>query len=345
VGDAFAEAGVEQTFTMYLDRLADPDDPQSDIAVTVVSEAFVGDDEAGARALFAVVADGTAATAALPVAAETVGDASSLTFHEGVEPLTRTAAAWLELRILAGTDVLSVAIVDYAEATPDPDDAVALGERLVERVAAVRDGDAPGLWPLTLQLVAEDGIGNPGPFYLQLDGATQPVNEASTSVPTWLEKAMDVGARADFYEAVDAVDVLFQQQRLRGGRASGDVYFYEAELMRFADEDAAAAYVADLPDRFDGFADGVYDIERLDEAPAAGDEAVAFVVSYEGENDEPYFIHTTHVRVGDVVARVDVMGPELLDDAATEVAEAQAECLADGGCPEPLEAPADLQED
>ncbi|MDQ4097370.1 MAG: hypothetical protein M3144_05815, partial [Actinomycetota bacterium] len=58
-----------------------------------------------------------------------------------------------------------------------------------------------------------------------------------------------------------------------------------------------------------------------------------------------HFHHPTYIRVGEVVARVDILGITPLDDGAAAVAAAQAECLADGGCPDPLKAPADLRED
>ena len=248
----------------------------------------------GAAALFELMADGAAAIGEAAEGAEAVGDASSLTLHEGAETAFGAPAVWLALHVHAGRDVAGVLVVDNAGGTPDPEAAVALGERLLERIAAVRDGDSPGLAPLTLQLAPDDEIAFPGPYYLQLDGAALPVGTAYSGIGKYLETTADDGARAAFYDEVGAVDVYFHHQQLRGGPEAGTQdYYYEAVLLRFGDEAAAEAYLAGLPDRYadDGDAE---DLERLDEVPAAGDEAVAFAYRADYGNTT-LFHHATSV--------------------------------------------------
>jgi len=340
--DAFEEAGVDQAYTMFLDQRAEPGAPDSEVVSTVVSYAYVGDDEAGAEALFHLLAQGASETAQLEVAAEPVGEASSLTFHEGMDPYTGASAAWLALHVHAGRDVIGVAIVDYAGETADPDDALALGERLLDRVAAVRGGDSPGLAPLTLPLAADDEIAHPGPYYLQVDGEALPVATIDSGIGKYVETTSDNVARAAFFEEIGAVDVYFHHQQLGSGEEDGvHDYSYEAVLLRFSDETAAHEYIASLPDRFADDPDHE-DLEQLDEAPTAAEEAVAFSYERNYANGRTFFYHPTYVRVGDVIARVDVIGIAPLAEAAAAVAAAQAECLADGGCPDPLEVPADL---
>ena len=343
VVDAFDDAGADRVYKMFLDLRAEPEDPESEVVATVVSYAYVGEDEAGARALFELMADGAAETARLEVAAETVGDASSLTLHEGREPYTQREATWIALHAQAGRDVAGVVIIDYAGGTPDADVAVALGERLLGRIADVRDGESPGLAPLALQLVPDDEVAFPNAFYAQVDGEALPVGTADSGFYKYFETNPDDEARAAFYEEIGTIDVYFLTQQLRGGREGGNQdYYYEAVLLRFGDEVAAEEYVASLPDRF--AADANYeDLEQLDEVPTAGDEAVAFAYRREYTDEVTHVHRPTYVRVGEVVARVDVLGIAPLDEGAEAVAEAQAECLAAGGCTELMEAPADLR--
>jgi hypothetical protein len=232
-----------------------------------------------------------------------------------------------------------VAILDSSGQTPDADAALALRKLLFDRIAAVRDGESPGLAPRTLRLVQEDGVAAPKPFYLQIDGDTLPVAVANSDLGYSLETVNDDEERAASFEEIETVDVYFHQQWVRGSLGSEvGGSFYEAVLLRFADEDGAEEYLTDLPERF--AANGtVEDFDVLREAPTVGDEAVAFSYLVEYPAGETLHHRPTDVRVGEVVARVDAFGPDPLADGAAAVAEAQADC------PAPLEPPADLRAD
>ena len=90
-------------------------------------------------------------------------------------------------------------------------------------------------------------------------------------------------------------------------------------------------------------ASGVEDFKELSETPSAGDEAVAFTYNQEQLTPQrTLYHHVTYVRHGDIVARTDILGITALEEAASAgVADAQAECLADGDCSDPIEVPAE----
>ncbi len=344
VADAFDDAGTDRVFKQFLDRYADPEDSEGELLASVVSYAYVGADAADAGALFALVAAGAEATAERTVAAPAVGDDASLTLHNGIEPYLGREATWLALHVHAGEDVVGVVLIDYSGERPDEAAAAALVGRLVERVAAVREGRAPGLAPLALELQWDDEIAFPNAYYLQIDGAAFPVAAFDSAIGRHPETIADNRRRAAYLDAIGAVDVYFLSQPLRGGRAgSAQDYYYEVVLLRFGDEAAAKDYVAGLPDRYAGDRN-IVGLTQLDGLPDDGDEAVGFAYRVDhGESTGTWHHAATYVRVGELVARVDAFGVTALQDGAARLAEAQARCLVDGGCPNPLAAPAELR--
>jgi hypothetical protein len=339
--DSFSEAGIDQIYELFLDRSADSNDPESELESSIVTAVYAGDDEQSAEELFNLIADGWLGVAQEEVNVDSVGDASVLTMHEGRDPYIGERASWLNFTILAGTDVLSVALVDYVREEPDGDAAADLGERLVERVEAVRAGEGPDLAPLAVQLVPDEQIASQSGSYLQIDGETYPAVESTSGLGKYLETTVDNTERAEFYEDIGAVDVLFAQQQLRGGPEGGSQdYYLEVVVIRFEDEAAAEDYMADVPDML---ADdpGIDDLREIGDVPRAGDEARSFTYEVEGL----FYHQPTYVRDDDIIARVTVMGVEPTEAGAILIAEAQAACLAERDCSTPIEPPEELMED
>jgi hypothetical protein len=346
MADAFEDAGIDRVFKQFLDLYADPEDPEGELLGTVVSYAYVGADATDAGELFDLMADGAMAIADRTLGAPAVGDAASLTRHRGEDPYTGLEAAWVALHIHAGEDVVGVKVIDYTGGQPDEDVAVDLGEVLVARVAAVREGQGPGLALLALELQWDADVGFPKAYYLQMNGEAIPVAVSTSSLGKYLETGLDNQRRAAFFDRIGTVDVYFSSVGLRGGLVGGNQdYYYEVVLLRFEDEDAAEAYVAGLPDRYAGDQD-IEGLTELDSLPDTGDEAVGFAYRKEyGGRTGTWHHAATYIRVGELVARVDVLGVTALGALAERVAAAQARCLADGGCPDPMDAPAELRSD
>lgn len=336
VVNQFQDAGTSRVFKQFLDLRDDPEDWSSPIRRTVLSYVYAGSDEVGAERLFELLAVGATATAREALDAPAVGDAAVLTSDEGMDPYTgQLNAAWLRLDMRSGSDIVGAVIIDYAGSRPDPTPAAALAERLLERVDSVRGGDSPGLFSLTLQLQWDDEVDYPGPIYLQIEGESQVVGAADSGIGKQVETAVDNRARAAFFDRIGAVDVYFSHQYLRAPTDDGrHRYHFEVVLIHFEDQQAAEDYMADLPDHYAG-ADEVSELSEVTDLPDAGDEALGFAyrMDHGGSMGGELVHHAAYIRAGDLVARVDVMGVTALDEEGVAViAEAQARCLADGGC-------------
>ena len=208
-----------------------------------------------------------------------------------------------------------MAIVDYAGETADPDDAVALGERLLDRVAAVRDGDSPGLAPLALPLAADNGINHPGPYYLQVDGESFPVATMDSGLGKYVRDDLRQRGARGILRGDRGGRRLLPPPATGSGQQDGvHDYSYEAVLLRFSDETVAHECLAGL--RIGSPTTPTTRTWSNSTRPYGREEAVAFTHQYDRANGVTYFYHPTCVRVGDVVARVDVIGIAPLAEAA-----------------------------
>jgi hypothetical protein len=130
----------------------------------------------------------------------------------------------------------------------------------------------------------------------------------------------------------DATDLYHLWQQLG---PDGDAW-YVLTMVHFADEDTASAWLGGqdgLIEENTAFED--YEVDT--DAPEVGDESLIYTVA---TVDGSLAYRGVMMRVGTTVALFDVYGPEAPDaDAVAIMAEAQAGCVRDGACIDPLPVP------
>jgi hypothetical protein len=342
IAAALLRAEFDGGYYLSLVLPADEDEPAGTPARLVGVTVYAFGDDEGAAGVYDLVSDEGAVDDAEDVEGdEELGDESDLTRLSGDEDLAYGLPYDdLELELVHDRLYLNVTISDYEGEPAKIGEVEELGARLLERAEAALDGDAPGLSPLPIRLETED----PTTFqaYYLLDGET-----------IRLESDTDEGyeARRDRYDEIGAESVLIHQEHIPWAESDseGNLVFYNT-LVRFEDEDAAGEYMEGLVERLAENPANA-DAREIEDAPRLGDESVAVTLFRETDGEE-WILNEVFVRVGDVVSLTWIElpgsgpdGPEVGADPLIELAEAQAECLEDGGCVDPVPVPDDLLED
>ena len=327
--EQLVEAGLQRAYQLALDLPADSPDDEDQPLASVVSVVYQFADEDGAEEVF----DGLAGfVTGFPegeaVRADTVGDASTLVRTE--DDSDEIAFTALDLRFRSGNLVGTVVVRAPTEDEPTAEDAVALGERLVDRMDDVRQDGGPGLSTQAVLLLRDGDLLSLADGYQVLDGDL---------IPAYGETKEERETRAaDLGDATDAYRVF---QVLSPADDGGNPTYYQAVLRRFADEETAAAFLDDVPDRI-ADDDRIEDAEVSEDAPVRGDGAVSVSYTVAGADLQARLVI---VRLGGLVASVGLLASEAPPaDAVADLAEAQLGCLEGSACPEPIPAPEGLEQ-
>jgi hypothetical protein len=166
------------------------------------------------------------------------------------------------------------------------------------------------------------------------------LGEASFS-PYYLEDAGDIFSDTPYAEAADAY--FLAQNLATGGGETSDDAGYTSILLRFPDEAAAKAWLANGQERVTDFgAWAGWKITPIPSAPTIGEESMTFGI--EGESRDGHLIY---VRVEHVIAQVHILalpGTPVLE-GVQELAMAQAACLRTQELCDPVPVPASLVQD
>ncbi len=332
VGEILEDAGFARRYDSYL-NLPDEDDPAAPTVRQIISYVLEFADEDGAEAAFAFLEDESDNEAAEDVSGGAdIGDESEATRDQGEDQATGDEYAQIDLTFRLGNLHAGVAIVDWQGDEPDIDEVEALAEHLLERVEETIEDGGPGLGTQVARLTG-DGIVTSADSYTLLDGdAIAAFGESRADSQGRTRAAADVG-QTDGYQ--------LWQQLFAGEEEPDDDVWYQVDVWRFADEDAAEDWLADTEDRV--AANQLLDNLDIDDgSPAVGDESVIYTVETE---DGGIRYQSVALRVDATVAVIDVSAPESPPAAAVvTLAEAQAECLDDGACPEPFGLPAEFDD-
>lgn len=343
------EAGERRTYASRMEVPEDPTDdfsPAAGVAWTVIVEL---DEVSGATRLYDYLADedlftdGSGAVA-LPDTGQP-GDAASLRALESDErEENRQPYRSVVLTMRTGNLVVQFTFSRPPEILPakvnDPTDAevvTGLGQRILDRIDAVRQGDGPGLAQLPIRVargsgavITDDDVVRPGPLhesYRAIDGVP------FRTYPIQAEESYGAEVAA-FRERQVETTFSAYQSLFRGGSEVGRISIL---VDRLTDEEAATAEFVRIGEEQSDL-DGV---EVIRDAPTFGDESMTVF-----SNDAPVF--SVLLRVGANLFRIDLtpLGSPPVDpypiEAVFALAEAQAACLDAGTCYQPIELPSEL---
>ena len=331
VRDALEDAGLVRLYVAWLLLQEDPDDPDSQPLRAVRTNIYAYADADGAEDSFAYLLAGREAAGATIVDdASPIGEDAVVTRGFDVDAESGERTPWLDLGFRLDNLVAAVGVYDYSGERPSAEVVTDLAETLAKRIETTRDGDRTVPGPRAVRLAGDEVVATREHYQL-LDGE---------AIPLLGESARDTRSRGSAATDLGQVDDYVLQQEVAAADANSSVWFVN-QLVRFTDEDAAEARFAGTEDRIDAD-DGFDDVEFDDEAPAIGDEAVAFAFA-SSDGDVRYRGLT--VRVGETVALLLIAAAALPPAGAVEeLAEAQADCLDDERCAEPLPLPDELAE-
>jgi len=223
------------------------------------------------------------------------------------------------LLVRHGAAVVDVAIVDWTDDAPPTSEVVALAEALAARLDDARSGRSPDLTDRIARL------GGPGvelrwDGYLRRAGIQQPVyRQPASAVETIDESAREAGI-LDRYE--------YRARWRNPEREAAEPVAFAVDVMRFGSPATATTFVADVrQERASAIVDG---------AGSFGDESVIAGFSREGTDGRSHPGYAAWIRVGELVALVEVVGPGIDLPTLTAILERQAGCLRGADCRDPV---------
>lgn len=331
LGDTLAASGWRRH---YESRLTAPnEETPGRPSATVDSAVTEYADPDGAAAAFALLAAASPGAAGRPVRGLVpFGDESRI---------TRTAVAGAEPGAPADRFALSfrsdnlVANVAIADLVGDREWGVLVLERLAAvflvRVDAVRGAGLPGLAPRLLRL---DDPGLPPPL---ADGYDR---RAGTTFPLDGVDPDDAADREGLYGA--AIDV-YSYERTLPMRGTAVPAYYGVKLYRFPDALAAAAWLAEAPERLLADPGSFLSLAPLADAAVVGDDSRTLAYSFPASESVVARGHRVYARLGNAVARVQLdADPEAPLAVVEAFARAQVACLAaTAACDAPPPVPLD----
>src|SRR5215203_4307608 len=323
--EAVAATDLRQAYELRLGLPTEDGNPAQSVRSTIHEYA----DERGATAAFPIVTGWVGVITAIQVSEDaSIGDESTMTRLIGT---TTPPYHGLDLTFRSGRIIASVRLIDFTGAIPAVSDATRLAAHLLSRIQTESDDPSAGLAPRTLRIAGE-GIIPVRDYYTIAGGRIRQLAYQSTAAT----------AETTVAEAGILAEYEVSQHIVTHGLAEQDTYLY-SYVLRFADEEAAAAHLRDSPTRIAGN-DPSSNYEEIPGLREYGDDFLAYTqTAHWAANDVDLTYETYLLRVGSFLAQVQLIAPEWVPYGALEdLAAAQADCLGHGFCTEPVPLPAAL---
>lgn len=318
-----AAAAPSRIYLLWLGKPTVAGDPDSSTERFVFSYAFEFADETAAAQGFATLVGGweTGNTVAEPISA-VVGQQHAFFRDTGQDPDTGAPYLRADLLFLQGRLVGGVSLEEGAGATPSQDEAVALAQRLDQRIGLVLSGNPPRLSSMIARLAMPDGFADvlPSDRYEAVDG---------TAIRRVGETDAELAERQADYAAMALAQYYFVGQPMRGLTSDPELLFLN-HLRQF---DSAAAAASWSQEEIAGLADrGNTDIRTVESTSLGGSVVLTTYVNARGL---PTF--RADIQHDATVSTLLFRGSVLTDQTVVEtVAAAQLTCFAQRQCLEPV---------
>jgi hypothetical protein len=318
----FVDSGLLRRY-QHTYTLKYPNDPVSAVytARRIATSVFEFPDESTAKAAFNPLALLLGRDTAELSPASPVGDQSRWV-SDAAPDLNVNAEISVTFR--TGRLVVYLAMRDDV-AHPEQAWVETLAANLLDRVQTVTSAGGPGLSRYALRFPAEVVMTGPFEGYNLLGGnvVVRDAGYKDVFLPLLATAAAGAGA-LDGYDLANALVLP------SGGWAAD----HGSTVYRFPDATSAAAWLHALPARL-----ATTSARDLHVTPASGIGDEAFFATYQSAPSDIIKDHRIDaVRVGPVVAILT--GTEVAPDAARQLLNDQAACLANGGCAGPVPVPA-----
>jgi hypothetical protein len=233
------------------------------------------------------------------------------------------------------TYIGQVQITDFEtilpDQTPSVEEVESLAELILERIERVLDEGGPGLETMVVRFETDgDPIAYHQDRYYRIDGLTLPNYGESPDVT---EERQDNADESGLEAAYQVEQTILQGEEF--------AYPFTSRIRLYQDEGAAQAAFADYPDFLaETTQDG--EVTLLDEDLDFGDDAFAFETTYDdGSVMTSVFVLLDSYILSAEIQHADETPPL---EVVTELAELQADCVADNNCELEIRAPSSVLE-
>ena len=256
----------------------------------------------------------------------TFGDESELTRSTGTEIVTGKPLQRIELAFRVGNLIGEAVIVDYRNIEPDTTTIELLGAALHDKIERSRNTTGPGLSQRALRLTPMatwiEGA-RLRDFYVRLDGTTEPTFPQMISAIRAGDAFWSVPPDADGGDTAPLDTYMFWTPVGEGDPLA--LPLYVVWLDRYQSDDDAVAAVEGLST---DLGEGYVDVVESEVGEGIGDQSREFSYVYEGDPTGPVRGHLVVARVGDIVIRTQVDGPEgVTSPGVRALAAVQAVCI------------------
>jgi hypothetical protein len=323
-------AGFVRRYDNYLDHPAEVTNPNGGIGQTVVSYIVEFSSAAGAASVFDFLEDESANpdAADLPLASP-IGDRAEATHLSGQDASTGKPYDQIDLTFQLGPYHAGVAVIDWQGQPVSQPQVELLAHRLLERLSSGDQTD-PDLSNVVLRIGGEIAS-TTSDHYLLLGSRAIAQYGESASALSEREQSAAGASQTDSYQV--------QQQLALGTAGTEDDLGVTVDVTRFADDAAAHAWMAALPQLVStntGFTNA-----QFVQFTAIGDETVGYSVT---SADGSLAYRSVALRVGRDVAVIDITGTSFASPLMiAALADAQAQCLLSADCPMPYQLPSGFQ--
>jgi hypothetical protein len=330
--DGLVAADPSRVHMLYMGLPLQEADPTSLTLRSVFTYVLEFPDPAEAATGLERLADGWATGNATPEqTTSTVGDDRRFFRDQGSDPGTGNPYIRADLLFTYDRLVLGVSFQDAAGDLPGEAVLDSLANRLAARAQAGLAGEAAGLSNLVARIGAQD---EPDPWdvdrYGAMDGMV--LKQRNDSPEAFQD-------RQAIHDQFGIIDYYFVNQPL-GGVASDADSNYSNGLRTFESEAQADAWQVDAIDRL--IERGASNLEKMADPPALGDATIVHSYDIEVEGRMMSFWRVD-IRVGTTMSTWFLRGSTLPPwEAVEEIASAQADCLTQSVCLEPISLPSAL---
>jgi hypothetical protein len=326
-------AGMVNDCSQAYGLLEDPDDPDSELTMYIVSSVILFEDDDGATDAFDLLTDEDRNDNAedIPEGEEYSrhSEATHLNLTDDVGPYVES-----ELTFRLDNLIATVTIDTFTGDDPEYDDLASLADMLQDNIDAVLDGDGPNLFPRVIGVESDDVLPMPTVEYYVFGSQAE---QFQGETPETFEERIDAYADATYYFS------FVQNIPAETPGASLEVTL-GFQILQFDTRREARDWLDHYAENREADPNS-FDVVVRDDAPEFGDESIGITYGYTRDSGTRLYDRIVG-RIDNMVFDIAYAGSMLPGFGIAErIAGPQVACLESGDCDEPLTIPQIYGED